>query len=217
MPSFQIAGPSPSDGRVVNDKWFVVVITLVVLVGGFVWTILTNLSDSHRAEVEFKNDLVARISEPSSDALTTGARIVDGVLPNELGLPADQKQQVEYAEYQRVRGVWVETRYEIGGKLAPSFPPEIVSEWNAFSNAVYNYLKLSSPRSKHRTRRRAAKQLARYLHPAHPHDLHAGRSNARFNTEYVKARRVLGEKLQTLTSDLNRADARQFGFWPWSS
>jgi hypothetical protein len=200
----------------VNNKWFVVAITTAVLVASFAWTILTNLSDSHRAEVEFKNDLVARISEPSSAALTTGARIVDGVLPNELGVGADQKQQVEYAAYQRVRGVWVETRYEIGGKLAPSFSPEIVSEWNDFSDAVDDYLKLSSPRSKYRTRRRAADELAKYLHPAHPPNIYAGRSHARFNAKYVKARRVLGEKLQTLTSDLNGADARQFGVWPWS-
>jgi len=198
-----------------KDNAVVVVIGVVVLVGTLVWTVITSVGDSHRAEVEFKNDLVGRISEPSSDALTTGAQIVDGVLPDEIGLPADQKRHVEYAEYQRVRGGWVKTRYEIGGKLAAAFPPAIVSEWNTFSDAVQDYLKISSPRSRFLTRRRAAKQLAKYLHPANPQDLHVGRAAARFNTEYVKARTVLGEKLQILTSDLNGADAQQFNSCIW--
>ena len=198
-----------------KDNAVVVIIGVVVLVGTLVWTVVTSVGDSHRAEVEFKNDLVGRISEPSSDALTTGAQIVDGVLPDEIGKPADQKQHVEYAEYQRVRGGWVKTRYEIGAKLAASFPPAIVSEWNAFSDAVDAYLKISSPRSRHFIRRRAARDLAEFLHPANPQHLNVGRDNDRFNTEFVKARTVLGEKLQTLTSDLNGADARQFNSCIW--
>jgi hypothetical protein len=198
-----------------KDNAVVVIIGVVVLVGTLVWTVITSVGDSHRAEVEFKNDLVGRISEPSSDALTTGAQIVDGVLPEEIGLPADEKQHVEYAEYQRVRGGWVKTRYAIGGKLAPSFPPAIVNGWNAFSDAVEDYLKISSPRSRFLARRRAAEQLAEYLHPANPQYLHVGWSNSRFNTEYVKARTRLGEKLQTLTSDLNGADAQQFNSCIW--
>lgn len=189
-----------------KDHWVVVLIGVIVTVGTLFWTILSNQRDNHRAEVEFKNDLVAQIAEPTSDALVTGSRVV--------GLP--NAPPARYSEFLRVRKVWTETRYEIAGKLAAAFAQDIVDEWDEFGGRVEDYLKLSSPRNLLSERRESAQQLADYLAGFDPAvSIPARRSDPEFQEDYFRARKLLGKKLQELTADLNGADARQFGFCFW--
>jgi hypothetical protein len=200
-----------------RDNAVVVIIGVVVLVGTLVWTVITSLGDSHRAEVEFKTDLVAQIVKPASDALITGGRIQDRTLPNELGLSAYGKRRLEYAEFLRARQVWTEAQYEIGGKLTAAFPQQLVNEWNTFSDAVLNYLKLSTRQAQRRSpspqhaRRQAANHLTTYLQHLHSRfSINPGPGPEGFDLAYINARRWLGVKLRNLTSDLNGADAQQF-------
>jgi len=189
-----------------KDHWVVGLIALLVTVGTLFWTILSNQRDNHRDEVEFKNDLVAQIAQPTSDALVTGSRVVG--LPN---APRHRKQTARYAEYLRVRKLWTETRYEIGGKLAAAFPQDIVDEWDEFGGGVEDYLRLSTSGNLP-WRQATAQRLDDYLAPFR---IEGRRSAPEFVDDYFRARDLLGKKLQELTADLNGADARQFGFCFW--
>jgi hypothetical protein len=189
-----------------KDHWVVVLIGVLVTVGTLFWTILSNQRDNQRAEVEFKNDLIAQITEPTSDAFVTGSRVV--------GLP--NAPPASYHEFLRVRKVWTETRYEIGGKLAAAFSQDIVDEWDEFGGRVEDYLKLSSPRNEPSERLEAAQRLADYLASFDPSlSIPADLSDPAFKQDYFRARKLLGKRLQELTSDLNDANARQFGFCFW--
>jgi hypothetical protein len=197
-----------------KDHWVVVLIGVLVTVGTLFWTILSNQRDNRRAEIEFKNDLVAQITEPSSDALVTGRRVVG--LPNAPRLPGHQAQTAGYAEYLRVRKLWTETRYEIGGKLAASFSTDIVGEWDQFGGAVEDYLRLSSSGNTLSARRGAAERLTAYLGGFDPSFSIPARPHAPgFVDDYFRSTDLLGRKMKELTSDLNGADARQFGFCIW--
>jgi hypothetical protein len=90
-------------------------------------------------------------------------------------------------------------------------PRDIVDEWDDFGGRVEDYLKLSSPRNALYTRRVAAQRLADYL--AFP--IPDWRLAPTFEDDYFQATELLGQKLEKLTSDLNGADARQFGFCFW--
>jgi hypothetical protein len=197
-----------------KDHWVVVLIGVLVTVGTLFWTILSSQRDNHRAEVEFKNDLVAQIAEPTSDALVTGRRIVG--LPNAPRVSGPQAQTAAYAEYLRVRKLWTQTRYEIGGKLAAAFSKDIVGEWDHFGSAVEDYLRLSSSGNALSSRRGAAERLTAYLGGFDPPFAIPARLSAPgFVDDYFRATDLLGKKLKQLTSDLNGADAQQFGFCFW--
>src|SRR3954452_17884546 len=198
----------------VKDHWVVGLIALFVTVGTLFWTVLSSQRDNHRAEVEFKNDLVAQIAEPTSDALVTGRRIVG--LPNAPRLPVHQAQPAAYAEFQRVRKLWTQTRYEIGGKLAAAFSQDIVGEWDHFGAAIEDYLRLSSAGNTLSSRRGAAERLTAYLGGFDPPFSIPARLSARgFVDDYFRATDLLGKKLKELTSDLNGSEAQQFGFCFW--
>jgi hypothetical protein len=200
-----------------KDHWVVVLIGVLVTVATLFWTILSNQRDNHRAEVEFKNDLVAQITEPSANALVTDRRVVG--LPNAPQVSGKRKKQQQaagYAEYLRVRKLWTETRYEIGGKLAASFPEDIVDEWDHFGAAVEDYLRLSSAGNALSSRRGAAERLTAYLAGFDPPFSIPARFTAPgFVDDYFRSTDLLGKKLKELTSDVHGADARQFGFCFW--
>jgi hypothetical protein len=198
----------------VKDHWVVVLIGVLVTVGTLFWTILSSQRDNHRAEVEFKNDLVAQIAEPTSDALVSGRRIVG--LPNAPRLSGQQAQTAAYAEFLRVRKLWIQTRYEIGGKLAAAFSKDIVGKWDHFGSAVEDYLRLSSSGNALSSRRGAAERLTAYLGGFDPpFSIPARLSAPGFVDDYFRATDLLGKRLKELTSDLNGAEAQQFGFCFW--
>jgi hypothetical protein len=202
-----------------KDHWVVALIGVLVTVGTLFWTVLSSQRDNHRAEVEFKNELVAQIAEPTSDALVTGRRIVglpNAPEPSGGKVQTARAQTAAYAEFIRVRKLWTETRYEIGGKLAAAFSKDIVGEWDHFSGAVEDYLRLSSSGNTLSSRRGAAQRLTAYLGGFDPPFSIPARLSARgFVDDYFRATDLLGKKLKELTSDLNEAEARQFGFCFW--
>jgi hypothetical protein len=138
--------------------------TLVVAVAAVVTAINSGEVAKHgqdQAVVEFKDNLVHELVDPTSDVLMSARFIVSGTEAIGSGLGARQANQQEYLRLERE---WAKARAEVNAILASAH--ESTQGWLSFSGDVAAYLALSY--GDFQARRKAFNHLKKRPHGLNP-------------------------------------------------
>jgi hypothetical protein len=177
----------------------VAVVSAIVAIGTFGFSLLEGAQDTRREGVEIKTELIDRVTIESTDTIVNGRQIVAGNLRREQAAYLDAKK------------TWFRVRFSVAATVATTYSDDaLVSEWDDFAGAVTDFLGLSLPIIEPEVQRETAEELLKYFGPEDASEstrlVTENPEGMAFKHAYFHASTVLFDRLDELAERLGSAD-----------
>jgi hypothetical protein len=186
----------------------VAVVSAIVAIGTFGFSLLEGAQDTRREGVEIKTELIDRVTIETTDTIVNGRQIVAGNLGQAAGRPTGQVEQDAYLDAKKT---WFRVRFSVAATVATTYSDDApASEWDDFAGAVTEFLSLSLPKIEPEDQREAAEGLLKYFGAEAAAEskplVTANPEGMAFKHAYFHASSVLFDRLDELAERLGSAD-----------